>query len=158
MKKIIFLFYLISFIECIRITDYCYKLKGKEHKCKGKYYSNCNTNNVCAKNTLSCKNLILFSPNNHNNNNGFKAIRSQIKNCTEEWNSNEICLNSDNCSKHIGYGGRWSIQIKSNVCKCSGKYSHKCNGNYCSLDKRTCDGFNKNKSIKINKKCTNNKS
>lgn len=152
MKKILFLLYLISFIECIRITDYCYKLNGKEHKCKGKYYLNCN-NNVCAKDRLSCKNLILFSPNNDNNN-GFKTIRSQIKNCIEEWNSNGICLISNNCSKTIGYGGRWSIQIKSNECKCSGKYSFKCNGNYCALNKRTCDGL-KNKPIKINKKCIN---
>ena len=52
--------------------------------------------------------------------------------------NNNICLNTKNCIKNIGYGGRWSIQIKPNKCKCNGKFGHKCDENYCALNKSTC--------------------
>jgi hypothetical protein len=64
--------------------------------------------------------------------------------------NNNICLNTKNCIKNIGYGGRWSIQIKPNKCKCNGKFGHKCDENYCALNKSTCDCF-KTKSINNNK-------
>jgi hypothetical protein len=57
-------------------------------------------------------------------------------------------MNTNDCFKAHGYG-IWSILMKPDEYKCTGKYNHKCNSGYCASDKRACD-YLKKKS-KINK-------
>jgi len=49
----------------------------------------------------------------------------------------------------------WSTKIKLVECECIGKFSFKCNSDYCGLDKQACDGLNKRKIAGI-KKCVTN--
>ena len=163
MKKVIFLFYLFSFIQCsIKVSDFCnkIKIKGKEVECQQNYSSSCGEY-LCAKDRYSCQNIKLY--------NSIKAIQKNerdyllfenrldlflklIKNCPKpleyEWNPNDVCLNSKNC-----FNTRlriWSSVMKPIECKCRGKYALRCNSDYCGVGRQACDGL-KNM-IKI-KKC-----
>ncbi len=61
---------------------------------------------------------------------------------------NNVCLNAKDCSKSSIHR-LWSQKVD---CKCKGKYNYKCNTDYCSLNKQTCDSLMKRKLTGI-KKC-----
>ena len=57
-----------------------------------------------------------------------------------------------NCVNKIN----WLNLLKYDKCgKCSGKYSLRCNSDYCGLDKRACNGLKKNSIDLEIKKCDN---
>jgi hypothetical protein len=164
MKKVIFLFYLFSFIQCsIKVSDFCNKIKinGKEVDCKNNYSSSCGEY-LCAKDRYSCQSIKLH--------NALKAIQRNereyillenqldlflklIKNCPKpfesKWKPNDVCLNDKDCLKAHGYG-IWSSLLTPNECKCQGKYAYRCNSYLCGINRQACDGLKNN--IKI-KKC-----
>jgi hypothetical protein len=159
--RLIIIFILsIKLIDGNQVANFCFKT---ESECHGDYDLNCD-NNICAKNRNSCeklmlyrsiKNLYKYEKDFFSYVKPFELFISQIKDCLKyKWNQNDVCLNqSKNCFKTVGFGGRWSILIKSNECKCSGKYKHDCNNSYCASDKRACEILQKNMTKSI-KKCT----
>jgi len=168
MKKILFLFYLTTFMECITIKDFCLKMEseGKELECGQKYSFDC-TEILCAKDQSSCQNLILISMVKKYSKNQkdyiyymkkFFSFTSQIADCPEppKLNSNDYCLSKQNryLSYCISTSARiWSFtQIKQNECRCTGNYSYRCNNEYCAKNKQACDDL-RNRSINGIKKC-----
>jgi hypothetical protein len=89
---------------------------------------------------------------NYYNGNRLEKFLKQIKDSPEPSKSkmilNNVCLNAKDCSKSSIHR-LWSQKVD---CKCKGKYNYKCNSDYCSLNKQTCDGLMKRKLIGI-KKC-----
>jgi hypothetical protein len=151
MKIIIFLIYLVSYIECIRVNDFCYKidLKNKEQECQGEYMSSCG-GVLCTKYLSSCQNLIIFYDlrNNILFRDKFKEFFSQIQDCPDS--NDDVCFNTKDCIKP-SFNRIWTFNLKRSECKCIGKHSYRCNRDYCGSDKLACDGL-KRKSIKI-KEC-----
>lgn len=161
MKRIIFflLFVLISLSDCMRQSDFCIIPNENFSYCYGNQSYNC-ANFVCAKNQYSCHLLSLFSGLKGENKASYELFIDRIKNCSEkepinnntyEWNEDEVCLNTKDCTKS-SIRRTWSTKIKRNECKCIGKYSFRCNSDYCGLNERACDGLIK-KSFKLIKKC-----
>jgi hypothetical protein len=163
-KEIIFILILsIKLIQCIKVTDFCYQIsiKNEEIKCKehNKYSYDCGQG-LCAIDRYSCQSIKLFSAvkdfqRNEKSyqffRNNFEKFIKIIKACTKplkyKWNSNDVCMNTNDCFKAHGYG-IWSILMKPDECKCTGKYNHKCNSGYCASDKRACDYLKKKTKIK----------
>lgn len=149
MKRIIFLFFIISFIECLYYKDLCFPDEKKEFKCFGRLNYNCG-DFVCTKNQYTCHILSIFSARKC-----YESFVKKINSCPEplekKWSTNDVCKNTKQCEKPSIHR-LWSIQIKLIACKCIGKYSYKCNDDYCGLNKMACDGLN-TKMVKI-KKCT----
>ena len=151
--KILLILLALNWIECLEVKDFCYKLKTKvkEFECNGDYSQSCG-NGVCTKDEYNCKLIALyyFFPNTLN------QYMKHIKYCpkppseTVKWKSNDVCLNTKDCVNT--FITIWSLnQIKKRECKCIGKYSYRCNSDYCALNKQACDGL-KNKKSKY-KKC-----
>jgi hypothetical protein len=149
--KTIFLFFLFpSFIECLNLkhNEMCYIIDEKENECYGKHNFNC-ANFVCTKNRYNCHLLSLFSESKGvQHQKKYISFMRKVKDCPRykphkyKWSPNNVCLITKNC-KLKSYLHRL-IQIKPYECKCSEKYNFRCNINYCGLDKRACDGLNKN--------------
>ena len=68
-----------------------------------------------------------------------------------KWNSNDVCLNTNDCLQTT-FWRIWSTLLKLDECKCKGKYNYKCNSDYCASDKRACDYLKQTKNLII-KKC-----
>ena len=167
-KGIIFILILsIKLIQCIKVTDFCFQISvnNEEIKCKEHYKYNYDCGKgLCSINRYSCQSIKLFSalndfPRNEKSylfflNNFEKFIRI-IKGCTKplkyKWNSNDVCMNTNDCFKAHGYG-IWSILMKPDECNCTGKYKYKCNSNLCALNKKACDHLKHKKDFVI-KKC-----
>lgn len=150
MKIKIFFFFFISLVQCIKTNDFCYLKKGKTFsKCNEKYNFKCGSF-ACTTNQKNCEFLSLFSALEKIHK---TRLNLMVKECSEtskyKWNANDVCLNAKNCVKFLIT--IWSFQAKQNECKCIGKYSYKCNSDYCGLNKHACDGLSK-KISKI-KKC-----
>ena len=66
-------------------------------------------------------------------------------------NSNgDVCFNFNNCVTTLKRIWPYN-KIKLTECNCAGKYSYKCNRNYCASNKLACEGLIKN--ITKIKKC-----
>jgi hypothetical protein len=165
MKLILLIIFSIKLLESIKVTDLCQKkeVKGNKPACQNIYNFNCDSN-LCAKYQSSCqtinslfraknnfyryeKDFILYSIQ-------YKSFLEQIKECPKtaeyKWKPNDVCLNTKDCVNT--FITIWSLnQIKKRECKCIGKYSYRCNSDYCALNKQACDGL-KNKKSKY-KKC-----
>ena len=160
MKSIIFLFCFISIMHCIRENDLCIPNDEKfEIECYGIYSYNC-ANLVCTKNQYGCHVLSLFSGLKGIHKLRYDSFMDSIKPCSKiqssstiinNWNADDVCLNTKDCSHKTSIHRILSNKIKRNECKCIGKYSYRCNGDYCGLDKQACDGLSKN-TVEI-KKC-----
>jgi hypothetical protein len=146
---------MIALINCIKVTDFCHKIKinGKELDCHGKYNLNCAIN-FCTTDKSSCRRLTMFSTmtiaKEGISKREFQSFKNQIKDCskpTYKLNANDICLNNKECAKIERI-----FRIESNECKCSGKHSYKCNIDFCAVNKQACDVL-KNSSKKSIKKC-----
>jgi hypothetical protein len=155
----------INWIECtFKVTDFCKKLEiyGKEQECKGKYSLSC-ADILCAKDRYSCQGIRLlhgiksiqktekdyqFFKNN------FEAFIKLIKKCPKQLkyklNSNDVCLNTKDCFKSSLWR-IWSTLLKTDECKCRGKYNFRCNSDYCALDKQACDTLKQVKQSNITK-------
>ena len=154
-------------MECLKVNDFCFlkKNKSEKHECIGEYNESC-YGNLCAK--YNCQIIMLFRALknihkyvNNNNYNDFKkeydSFINQIKDCPEppKLNSNDYCLSKQNrYLSCISTSARiWSFtQIKQNECKCTGKYSYRCNNEYCAKNKQACDDL-RNRSINGIKNC-----
>ena len=147
--------------ECIDPKEFCIN-KEKVFQCRGEYSLNCG-GVLCTKNEDSCQSLASFSslkniqknPKDHAHHmKKFKSFLSSIKECTKfsYRMSKDVCLINKDCVNKIN----WLNLLKYDKCgKCSGKYSVRCNTDYCGLDKRACNGLKKN-SINLEiKKCDN---
>jgi len=170
MKKIIILiqtlFLLFQFEECIKVTDFCYKLEIHEKlsKCHGKFSLSC-CDILCAKDRYSCQSLRLFAGIKNFQrteqdytkfNNIFQKFVSVIKNCTQpslrQWTPNDVCSIRKDCAmtsalQHWLQFSRFTF--KKNVCKCQKKHSYQCDKHQCTIDREACDYF-KNKKITTN--------
>jgi len=163
-KEIIFIFILsIKLFQSIKVTDFCYQISIEKEviKCKeNKRYNYQCFEGLCSVNRYSCQSIKLFSAvkdfqkiENHYLffKNQYESFMKKIKDCTKplkyKWNSNDVCMNTNDCFKAHGYG-IWSILMKPSECKCKGKYNHKCNSGYCASDKRACDYLKKKTKIK----------
>ena len=157
---IILLIFMISIIQCIQFklsNNVCYPKAGKAIQCHGKHSYNC-ADYVCIKNQYSCHILSLFSHLKGIHQEKYQIFMKQIKECPEppkyKWRPADVCLNTKICF--------WRYIISINVltfgksrevlCECNGKYSFKCKGNYCSLNKLGCDGLVEKNVTEI-KKC-----
>ena len=167
MKMIlIILIFAINLIECIKVTDFCYKIKinDKKQECQGNYTFNI-ADIVCAKDRYSSRSLrVFYSIRNIQRNkndyiylkNKYEIFMNQIKDCPQppkyKWNLNDVCLNSKDCLKTTLWR-IWSTLLIPGECKCKGKHNYRCNNDYCALNKQACDGLNNQKSKKKIKKC-----
>jgi hypothetical protein len=157
MIKIIIILMLISFSlklnKCIKHTDFCF-LKESKIKCEGVYNLTCG-NVVCTKYEDSCRSLTLISSLKNIQKNKkydghhmkkFKSFLSLIKDCPKltEWMPVNVCLSSKNCLKPFIRNIRW-IENKQSECKCSGKYSFRCNTDYCGRNKQACNDLKQRK-------------
>jgi hypothetical protein len=154
MNKFIFLFFIVSFIECtnLKIDDLCYPKEQKDLKCYGNNYSFACGDFICTKNQYICHVLSLFSGLQGEHRKNYESFMIKIKNCPEppkyKWNKNNVCLNTKNCVKPSIHR-LWSTKIKLVECECIGKHSFKCNSDYCGTDKQACDGLNRKKMIGV---------
>jgi len=162
-KKIVFLFLIlaIKLIQCIRITDFCFKIStnNENMKCKEinkKYKYNCQSA-LCSIDRNSCHSILLFSTvGKHTNNNLFESFVNSINECPKyEFDLNDACLNSNNDCSFLSYHrlSLWSSQKKQGSCKCKGKYNIKCNRDYCVSNRWACEELFINKSLVIKNKC-----
>ena len=148
----------IKFIECIKVSDVCFKTESAE--CFGSQHSiRCGDfDSICAKDRNTCEKITLLKsvPKSFYSSlkRGYDSLIIQIKDCPKyKWNSDDVCLNNrNNCFRSMGYGGIWSIRNKSNECNCRGQYKHECKKIYCTSDKRACKYLKKNRHHL--KKCT----
>jgi len=159
MKRILLvLLYFVSFMECLKVTDFCHSNKESKEKkleCLGKYNLNC-YGSLCTKYQNSCKNLILLRTlkNMHTYDKDFYEYKkkydsfiNQIDYCAaaaepQKLNPNDYCLRRKN--KYLSCTSTsariWTInQLKQKDCKCIGKYGHRCNYDYCAKNKKSCD-------------------
>ena len=93
----------------------------------------------------------------------FYAFHTKVNKCEQKvWLPDDVCLNNvKKCaSRKIGEIGKLSVKkinssLKMIQCPCTGKYSFTCGKDFCSLNKRGCDGFFPNSTFKKNdfKKC-----
>jgi len=166
MKKIIFLFFLISLTECLNHTQFCNENPTKENEleCFGEFSYACG-GLLCSQDETGCKGIHLFNsvvkyPRKGKTYRKYKhkleSLLKLVKDCPEyKWNSNDICLNANNCFRPA-FVRFWPSKMKPMYeCKCNGKYKYKCNRDYCARDKRACHEI-KQQIIKIKniKKCT----
>jgi len=149
-KGIVFLL-ILSSIQCIKVTDFCYQNEAGNCKENNKYIYDCG-HGLCATDRYSCQSMKLLSTvkniekNEEKKNyikNNFKLFVSLIKDCNKSFkkyklNLNDVCLKREECFKEHGFG-IWSILMKPDLCKCKGKYNYRCNKDYCTSDKRACD-------------------
>ena len=155
----IYIFIIVSFVEStiLKNDDLCYPKEEKELKCYDKYSFVCG-DFLCAKNQYICHLLSLFSGLQGEHRKNYESFMTKIKKCPEppkyKWNKNDVCLNTKNCVKPSIHR-LWSTKIKLVECECIGKFSFKCNSDYCGLDKKACDGLNKKKISGI-KNCDHN--
>jgi hypothetical protein len=157
MKILFCLILSIKLIECIKTSDYCYK--KEELDCKETHNTNCGAK-LCAKDQLSCQNLIKFSKekNTHFFLNKFESFMNQIGDCQVELSNNkrnpkDVCLNAKKCNHNSLRNWarlRW-VYIKSDECKCIGKHNFRCNSDYCALQKESCDSLKEISLLDINK-------
>ncbi len=152
---IIIIIEIIELINCIKVADFCHKIKtnGKESECHGKYNLNCGVH-FCTNDNSSCRRLMIFSTmtiaKEGISKRDFNSFKNQIKNCskpTYKLNPNDVCFYKIECKK-----SHRIFQTESDECKCSGKFSYKCNSDYCAVNKQACDVL-KNLSKKSIKKC-----
>jgi hypothetical protein len=149
MKILILLFFIFSFVEStnLKIDDLCYPKEEKELKCYGSYSFACG-DFICTKNQYICHVLSLFSGLKGEHRKNYESFMIKIKKCPEppkyKWNKNNVCLNTKKCLKTSIYRS-WFTKTKLVECECIGKFSFKCNSDYCGLDKKACDGLNKKK-------------
>ena len=152
MKRILFFLYFISFMECLKVTDFCQNNKEKKLECLGKYNLSC-YGFLCTKYQNSCKNLILLRTlkNMHTYDEDFFEYKkkydsfiNQIGYCAEpkKLNPNDYCLKRKN--KYLSCTSTsariWTFnQTKQKDCKCIGEYGHRCNNEYCAKNKKSCD-------------------
>jgi hypothetical protein len=156
---ILILIFAINLIECIKVTDFCYKteINGKVQECQFDYRFSIG-DTVCAKDRYSSQSLRTFNGirNTQRNENDyiylktkFETFMSQIKDCPKpplyKWKPKDVCLTDKNCFKAHGLG-IWSILMQPDLCKCREKYSYRCNTKYCTLNKQACDGLYRQKS------------
>jgi len=124
---ILILIFAINLIECIKVTDFCYKteINGKVQECQFDYRFSIG-DTVCAKDRYSSQSLRTFNGirNTQRNENDyiylktkFESFMSQIKDC-----------------------------MQPDLCKCREKYSYRCDTKYCTLNKQACDGLYRQKS------------
>ena len=152
MKTLIFLFFIVSFIECakLKFNDLCYPKEEKELKCHGNYSFVCG-DFICTKSQYTCHLLSLFSGLKGEHRKNYELFMNKIKDCPElpkyKWNKNDVCLNTKNCKTHhypnSPFHVLWIVSLKLIECKCNQKYSYVCNKDYCALDKRACDNLKK---------------
>ncbi len=156
---ILILIFAINLIECIKVTDFCYKteINGKVQECQFDYRFSIG-DTVCAKDRYSSQSLRTFNGirNTQRNENDyiylktkFESFMSQIKDCPKpplyKWKPKDVCLTDKNCFKAHGLG-IWSILMQPDLCKCREKYSYICDTKYCTLNKQACDGLYRKKS------------
>ncbi len=132
-KKIaLLLILLIKLIETTKYSDFCYRtrIKNKIKECQenNKYKFNCGKD-LCSIDQYSCKSLAVFSMVTKHQKNEFYYFKNSekkhlyfkkklelfmrsIKDCPKpqdyKWNSNDVCMNTNDCFKAHGYG-IWSI-------------------------------------------------
>lgn len=173
MKKIILLILILAFEleDCIKVTDFCYKLENEEKafKCHGNYSLSC-CDVLCTKDVYSCQSLRLFSVTKNFQRtpqdyvklkNRFDTFLSLIQRCTEppklNWTLNDVCSIKKDCTMKHSFGHWMKFSRFSFIpieCKCSQKYKYECNKHHqCAVDKDACELFN-NKSI-VTKECYN---
>lgn len=139
----------------MKADAFCYK--KKELDCDGTHSLKC-VDIYCTKDQKSCKNIIMFTSVKFIKQGFYKQryelFKKQIRNCSQsikyKWNSKDVCLNAKNCIKPSIHR-LWSIQMIPIECKCTGKHSFRCNGNYCALNKQACDGLKSKPITKIMK-------
>ena len=88
MKRIIFLFFIISFIECLYYKDLCFPDEKKEFKCFGRLNYNCG-DFVCTKNQYTCHILSIFSARKF-----YESFVKKIKSCPEPLEKNGVQMMS----------------------------------------------------------------
>jgi hypothetical protein len=154
-------------MECIKVNDFCFLKKyfSEKPECNGKYNASCYSG-LCANHQSKCQSLILlraikniykYVKDYDDFKKEYDSFINQIKDCPEppKLNSNDYCLSKQNrYLSCISTSARiWSFtQIKQNECKCTGKYSYRCNNEYCAKNKQACDDL-RNRSINGIKKC-----
>jgi hypothetical protein len=152
MKKIIFLIFLITFIQCNKFkfsNDVCFPKAGKKIQCFGKHSYNCG-DFVCITNQYHCHMLSIFSYSKGKHQEKYQSFMKRIKECPEppkyKWRPTDVCLKTKICFKSntISISVLTFGKFRPTLCECSGKYSYKCKGNYCGLNKLGCDGLKKN--------------
>ena len=101
MKKIIFLFFIVSkLMECthLKYDNYCYKIN--DFVCFGEYIFTC-SNFLCTKSQYTCHVLSLFSNLRGKHTDNYVSFMNKIENCSKQpkykWNKNKVCLNTKNC-------------------------------------------------------------
>jgi len=85
----------------------------------------------------------------------FEAFTKLIKTCSEppkyEWNPKHVCLNPKNCDP-FRFWSIWAPLMKPKECDCKGKFSIKCNSDYCASNQRACKEIKHSTKLNI-KKC-----
>jgi len=154
MKFIIFLL-LIKLIVCLKNEEFCYQISTDNNNelenCRETHNFKC-WNGLCSVGPKSCENLAVFLLIKKYGVNDFQKYKNkietfmkQVKNCTEESKliSDNVCLNTKDCVHPPIHRLRlWSNQMSPNECKCNGKYSFRCNSEYCASNKRSCNEIN----------------
>jgi len=85
----------------------------------------------------------------------FILMTDHIKDCETKFDSNDICLNGNNCTEKVRvpiFGDKKAITYKVD-CKCPIKHSFKCDQYFCTRNLEGCHYFeqNYNFNFKINK-------
>ena len=163
-KIVLLIIFSLNFLQSLKVTDFCNQIINKTiNKCEqntSKHKYNCDMG-LCSLDRNSCQSMKLFSTAKDTQKdekmylfiqNNFIAFTNLIKKCHAKpaksaasakykWNAGDFCLNTKECFRPSIHR-LWSIQMPIK-CNCTGKYSHKCNHDYCSLNKHACHGFNK---------------
>lgn len=87
------------------------------------------------------------------------AIRDCPLQNIDEFNSNDICLNNNNCVFKLNTRDDSSL-LKGFHCPCYNEFSYKCGKSFCAASKSVCDSFsqfinNKTEPLKHINKCLN---
>ena len=133
--------------------DFCMK---QTSKCSGKFSFECKPDK-CSIDKKACDyfNSLAFVLNSYRwrtsypeEKKKFDSFKSLIKNCQltrYEWKPADLCFKNSNDCQTLDLDVITGIRtIKSVGCSCAGKHSFKCGENVCSVDKRSCEHFQKN--------------
>lgn len=121
-------------------------------KCEGKYSFQCNSNH-CLKSKQACNEFLASKllKNLHVIGEREESMPIMLKENvqkpeSDEWDSDDICMNGNDCfsKKIIPMRSRTAIKILKRVdCPCIGYYSYQCGKEFCAADLNACDGFSK---------------
>jgi len=167
--KILLFLLSIKTILSLNSNDFCYStevmcLNNREctKECNDLFRKYKCSRNLCTVNKTKCDEYInekWFDILSLSYSNRISRFQSRIKNCTKvtfKLDPKDVCTNINKiCFEESFFFDSFSTNVskikKRQDCKCNGKYSYKCEDNFCAVKKRACDAFITLKSKLINK-------